>query len=111
MYLAIHKVRLDLRPGVWYSVDDVERMARARSNWPRKKVYLDWGFGYEPIHTPEELHFAARLVQTYHCQDMEVDVAEMVDTIAETQQLEAESEERMLQPSDNSEGDDSGGDD
>ena len=94
MFLVIHKRRVGLCPGRWYSTEDVVRRARAASCWPRKKIYLDWGFGHEPIHTPEELHFAARLVQSYHCQDMEYDFMDQTATLEETRELEAEAERR-----------------
>lgn len=53
------------------------RRAVAASLWPRNKIYLEWDFGHEPIHTMEELAFAARMVQTNHCMNMEYDYGDI----------------------------------
>jgi hypothetical protein len=77
MFLTIHRHRVALDPGVWISPEEIMRRAVAASAWPRNKIYLEWDFGHEPIHTMEELAFACRLVQTNHCRNMEYDYGEI----------------------------------
>lgn len=102
MFFMVNRRRVRLESNTWYSPEDVANRARAEATWPRKKIFLDWGFGFEPIHTPEELHFAARLVQAYHCQDIEFDFADQSAVLEETREIEAEVERRMQADSDDS---------
>jgi hypothetical protein len=73
MHLVVQRQRIQLQAGVWISPEDIMRKAIAASFWPRCKVYIDWGFGKEPVHTPAELAFASRLVHAYHCFDISFD--------------------------------------
>ena len=77
MFLTVHRRRIALDPGVWISPEEIMRRALAESLWPRNKIYLEWDFGHEPIHTMEELAFASRLVQTNHCRNMEYDYGDI----------------------------------
>lgn len=77
MFLTIHRRRIPLDPGVWISPEEIMRRAVAAAAWPRNKIYLEWDFGHEPIHTMEELAFACRLVQCNHCRNMEYDYGEL----------------------------------
>lgn len=98
MYLMVHKRRVCMPTKRWFSPDDLVRHALAESCWPRKKVYLDWGMGFEPIHSIEEMRFAARIVQAYHCHDMDSDAAELELTTAETREIEDAVERHMQEP-------------
>ena len=77
MFLTIHRQRIPLDPGVWISPEEIMRRAVVASMWPRNKIYLEWDFGQEPIHTMDELAFASRLVQANHCRNMEYDYGEI----------------------------------
>jgi hypothetical protein len=98
MFLFVQRKKVQVgKQHRWFSPEDLVQRALIESLWPKQTVYLDWGGGREPIESLDQLHFAARLVQAYACQDMEADFADQALEM-DTMDMEADAERRFTDP-------------
>lgn len=98
MHISIQRQRIRLERGVWVSPDQIASLAKKRSHWPRRPVYLEWRDGsFEELHNDLELEFAARLVSEFHADTVDRSV---LSTMDETAAMEAKCARHMQEESD-----------
>ena len=84
MYISIQRKRINLERGVWVAPEQIANLARRRSHWPKRPVYLEWREGsFEELRNDLEIEFAARLVSEFHADTVDRSALQVADETAD----------------------------